>query len=176
MDAFIDQSPSDVRYAFAPVVADLDQFNVVCARDSQLGDFSFTAAILTESHALLVTKSGQSASEICACVEFSLPNTQAAFLHEMPKPFIQAGLNAINYQFTYEHYKNTEAPKLLQQLTQEHSLDFHLYYIFPTAFESTDEAAATHLHIRLEKTTLVCETIHTYPNHQSFIYTKSEWS
>lgn len=175
MPHFIEQSVFSVQYCFLQQAADLGLFNIVTQQNFELGDFSVTAAVLTESHAFLVKRGDVVGTEICACTDMQalFPDAPISTLQQDTPPAQEHVLADVRYNFSHkvlsvDQFADIDATICAR--TDARTLSF----AFP---EAPDElpAALTKLYLIPTTSRLTTVSIHTYPNEQLLLYTESVW-
>lgn len=179
MTEYIEQTADDLRFYLLTESVDETQFLILGEQRLEWGDYEVTLNILGESH--LVTVAGNSGflQEICACTDVSAPESviiTGGMLHDLPGSFAHRS-GALGYAFHQQSgliSEHTDHLATLQALPLTKPT-CTAAYTFSTHPSHGPHEPVTIVNAEVEHT-LTIRTLHTYPNEDRFMFTKSTFT
>lgn len=176
---YIQQSADSIRLYFSDGNPNINQFKILKSDSVFFGDLTINYGILGESHFVQVAKNGLTRTEICACVEGKFtPSDQIIFkslIKELPEDSYNQ--EKLNYSFTYKKLSGKEARDQLSLfLLDKDSKDVrYLEQSFKARFFFLKKAI-TAVKVQYTGNIVSVETVHTYPNENTSVFTYSSFT
>lgn len=147
--------------------SNIEQFEVIEQKTitTPLGDVFF--GILSESHFVAIQTDDYKITEICACTTGSFETTPVISGNLQALPQTVAHTNT-NWAYTFEQTRHSILTDQVQISKHENTLS----HTFPSG-ESSGPAPVTIVGFTVSDSKIEIESIHSYPDEQLFVRTKS---
>jgi hypothetical protein len=176
---YIQQSADSIRLYFSDGNPNINQFKILKSDSVFFGDLTINYGILGESHFVQVAKNGLTRTEICACVEGKFNSSDQVIFKSLIKDLPDASydIERLNYSFTYKKLLGKDAKKQLSLfLLDKDSKDVnYLQQNFKARFFFLPKAI-TAIKVQYTGNTVSVETVHTYPNENTSVFTYSSFT
>jgi Protein of unknown function DUF2617 len=171
---YLEQTHKDIRLYTLCGSPNVDQFTVIAAETITILGITVHFGILGASHFVSFETQNEKFTEICACVsgDFSSEEvlTSGLFFHKITEPISQI-TTSFNYNFTCSIIKATEASTQKRELFHTGADSLFLSYNFPTVENQAEPL--TYIKISHKDRVIITETLHTYPNEEIDVFTRS---
>lgn len=174
---YVPQSATDIRYALLNKSLNEDQFIILNQSSYTWKEYVVEIKILGESHLCTIRNSSNSLQEICACVDISAEResiVRQERLASMPSAISE---RVHNFSYSFEHTQldldtNQSYVSRLQSL-HDNPQSASTSYEFPIETSAASQTPPITIVVAELAEQLTFETIHTYPNENTLVYTKS---
>lgn len=176
---YVDQSPDALGLVVAGGRLDPSQFHVLATTGLTRGNLEVELGIIGASHYLLFEHEGQAISEVLACVKVESPLSLTRVEDFLDGQIVEGGSTNLDYRFQAHRIGWEEGQderfrirKLATEYAQQQG-GLGLQETFPAAEGAP--AGETIVAGRLEDGQhLQVETLHSYPNEESIVVTRTE--
>ncbi len=173
---FIDQSIESIRFCLLNKPIDEKQFTILETMSQQWYDYSVDVKILGESHMVTVSGKNGFIQEICACTDIDANQTSVIhkdYLRTFQQPIIHRS-QRLGYSFYVQFGKisqlKLQLESLVKQIQNPDVATLHHWFAAHPDFSETDPLTLVLLE---PESTLTVRSIHTYPNEDRLVFTKS---
>lgn len=173
---YVDQSADSIRLYVGTGSPDISQFKILKEVVFKVHNTTVSFGILGTSHYVKTSRNDTSLTEICACVEGEFTPEDNLIVEDELSNLPNGAFSSLTHGYSFrsrtlQHDEIASMVAKLRQLrtkkdTQYLELAFRGKYFFSK--KPVTEIYVTHNHNQIE-----AQTIHTYPNERSAVFTES---
>ena len=173
---YVDQSADSIRLYVGTGSPDISQFKILKELVFRIKDISIDFGILGTSHYVKISHKDKTMTEICACVEGEFDPEDNIIVGEKLSDLVDGQFQnqQLGYSFSSTRLKDNEVSSKVARLhqlrikkdTQYLELAFRGKHFF-------SKKPVTEIYVTHKNNQIIAQTIHTYPNEQSAVYTQS---
>ncbi len=166
MITYQEQTHKDLYLHVRADAGNIEQFTVIKSTTFTLDGVKIIFGILAESHFYTLCYKDIQFTEICACTKgtFITPSIIDVKVADLDSVIKILESNIFLYEFSHIVHSGTISPF---PTTDKHEI----LQIFPNPNKNNDAFTQVLIHRELDK--IICESIHTYPNENVSVSTKS---
>lgn len=172
---YIDQTSNQLRLYLSDGAADVSAFTIISEAHVETNTCKIHYGILTESHFVIIEHNHCILNEVLACSEIALNRADTYGIEDMLKKSFQRSCNDTSvYEFKLSVLDSNAAIHELHALREKRSEEntHYLEHTFPTS--SADEfPAVTEVYVSTTEKDILVQTVHTYPNEEKVIMSRS---